>query len=53
MIHLQSHPRVLFDALVGILHVLNFEVWMASSSFRESFSTERELKVLIKKDISF
>ena len=31
-----------------ITSILNFEVWVASLSFLESFSTERVLKVLIK-----
>ena len=32
-----------------ITSILNFEVWVASSGFLESFSTEQVLKVLIKK----
>ena len=36
-----------------VTSILNFEVWVASSSFLESFSTERLLKAMIKKDILF
>ena len=36
-----------------VTSILNFEVWVASSSFLDSFSTERVLKAMIKKDILF
>ena len=43
-----SSWRIIRCSCRHITSILNFEVWVASLSFLESFSTERVLKVLIK-----